>query len=94
MRLAAKSSPDGADDNYLIFVSGLPMPGNPDNEHQDSPRFAARMNASTTSLQRKDKEPIYPEHVEMVSDSDQEGILCSFRRTPGRLRPPIKKLLL
>ena len=47
------------------------------------PDSRRELNASTTSLQRKDKEPIYPEHIEMVSDSDQEGILCSFRRTPG-----------
>ena len=92
VRLAAKSSPEGTDDDYLIFVSGPPMPGNPDNEDQDSPGLAARMNASTTSLQRKDKEPIYPEHIETVSDSDQAGILCSFRRTPGTIAATDKEV--
>ncbi len=83
VRLAFKRSPDGVQDNYLIFVGGLPAMGNPaqSSEDQGVSRFTGRLK-SVTSLERKGKDPIFPERVEAVSISDEKGIMFAFPRNP------------
>lgn len=86
VRLASKNSPDAATDYYLIFMSGLPMIGNPEQvpDDQDSGRLTGQLK-SATSLQRKGKDPIYPDRVATVESSGQKGILFSFPRSPGTI---------
>ncbi len=88
VRLALKNSSETAGDYYLIFVSGLPMLGNPAqaSEDQDSARLTERLK-SASSLQRKGKDPINAERVETVGGSDQKGILFFFPRNPGVIAP-------
>lgn len=86
VQLASKNSPDAAKDYYLIFMSGLPMMSNRAQapEDQDSGRFTGQLK-SATSLQRKGKDPINPDHVEMVGNSDDKGIMFSFPRNPDAI---------
>jgi hypothetical protein len=45
---------------------------------------------NATSLQRKGKDPIAPERVEIVHNSGQEGILFTFPRRPASIAPADK----
>jgi hypothetical protein len=83
IRLAAKNSPEGVAEYYMIFVSGLPMMGGRfrGSSEAPDPGTGTERLKDKTSLQRKGKDPIFPERVEMVRTSDQEGILFTFPRS-------------
>ncbi len=85
VRLASKSSPEGLADNYLVFMSGLPRMGDRNRAPEGAPDasgFTDRLK-SATSLQRKGKDPIYPDRVE--PKPDENGILFYFPRNAGKI---------
>jgi len=86
IRLASKNSPEGVAEFYLIFVSGLPMGGRSRGSREaPDPRTITEGLKDKTSLQRKGKDPIFPDRVEMIQNSDQEGILFTFARHPDSI---------
>jgi len=87
IRLASKSSPEGVAEFYLIFLSGLPMMGGRSRRSEEGPdpgTITAGLK-DKTSLQRKGKDPIFPERIETIQNSDQEGILFTFARHPDSI---------
>jgi hypothetical protein len=87
IRLASKNSPEGVAEFYLIFVSGLPIMGGGSRRSGETPDPGTVTEGlkGKTSLQRKGKTPIFPERVEMIQNSDQEGILFTFARHPDSI---------
>ncbi len=87
IRLASKTSPDGVAESYLIFISGLPMIGGRSRRSGEAanPGTVTEALKDKTSLQRKGKDPIFPQRVETIQNSDQEGIRFSFARHPDSI---------
>lgn len=92
VRLASHNS-SVAGDHYLIFVSGFPMMGNPGRELPEAQAgdLPERLK-SATSLQRKGKDPISAELVQMTGSSDEKGVLFSFPRTPAPIEAADKEV--
>jgi hypothetical protein len=92
IRLASKSSLENVADYYLIYVSGLPMLRGRSRDSSETSDSGTVLDflKNATSLQRKGKDPIAPERVEIVHNSGQEGILFTFPRRPGSIAPADK----
>jgi hypothetical protein len=93
VRQSSKGPSEGVAECYLIFVSGLPMMGGGrrGSAEPPDPSTAVERLKSATSLQRKGKDPIFPERVEMVH-APAEGILFAFPRTSGVIAPADKEV--
>jgi hypothetical protein len=98
----APSNPDGQPQAYVISVSGMQMMGMGNRTRpggQDGPRDRApapdmegQMKAKT-EIQRKGKDPLLPDRVEITREGDGPVFTCFF--TPGSqaIRPTDKEVI-
>jgi hypothetical protein len=76
-----KSVPPEASQFYLISVTGLPMrPPNTAAEKDDRTGRVPDMMKQSTSLERKGKDPIPPDHIEIVEEAEGSSLRFSFPR--------------
>lgn len=97
-----KGPPAEAAQFYIVSVSGLPFrqpnsgdpnPHSDDSDNGDRREQMEQRMKQSTSLERKGKDPIFPDRAELTQDVDGSTWRFSFPRTGNPITPEDKEIM-